>query len=96
MSKRPRGLWKSLRSNGKAPESVVTDIIHIEHVVADDDPENLSYSSSKKRRLSSSNSSLSQSQERLKSDVEDWEDIKDLFSNAVYKYEGSSFNFSGL
>jgi hypothetical protein len=91
-SKRPRGLFKAHLARGKPSEPLVTDL-HIEHL---EDPENNQLS--KKRRLSPAHEQTSgtQGQERSKADVEDWEDIKELFSNAIDKYEGLSILFEPL
>lgn len=81
-SKRPRGLWKSQRTNGKVTEAIVTDI-HIEHIP---EPQDIS-PVTKKRRLSYTEKSPVI--QRSKADVEDWEDVKELFAHAVDKYEGT-------
>jgi hypothetical protein len=93
--KRPRGLFKAHLARGKVSEPLVTDL-QIEHL---EDPEDTQLSPlSKKRRLSPSHEQTprAQSQERSKAGVEDWEDIKELFSNAIDKYEGLGILFELL
>jgi hypothetical protein len=94
--KRPRGLFKAHLARGKISEPLVTNL-HIEHL---EDPESTQLSPlSKKRRLSPSHEQQipgTQGQERSKADVEDWEDIKELFSNAIDKYEGLGILFEPL
>jgi hypothetical protein len=81
-SKRPRGLWRSQRSHGKVPEAIVTDL-DIEDVT---DPQELT-PVPKKPRLSYSEKPASL--QRSKADVEEWEDVKELFAHAVDQYEGA-------
>jgi len=80
MSKRPRGLFKAHLARGKVIEPIVTDL-HIEHL--EDPGEHQLSPSSKRKRLSAGELSP-----RPRSSVEDWEDIKELFSNAIGRYEG--------
>jgi len=81
-SKRPRGLWRSQRSHGKLAEAIVTDL-DFEDVTDPQEPSPVA----KKRRLSYSEKPASW--QRSKADVEDWEDVKELFAHAVDQYEGA-------
>ena len=87
MSKRPRGLLAAHKqARGKDNQPVVTDI-YVEQLEELDEYE--SPAASKKRRVSLQDlTPRIQRQERTVADVEDWEDIKELFSTAVDKYEG--------
>jgi hypothetical protein len=94
--KRPRGLFKAHLARGKLSEPLGTDL-HIEQL--EDLEEFQSSPSSKKRRLSPGLEQIlprARSQERSKADVEDWEDIKVHFSNAVDKYEGFGILFESF
>lgn len=88
MSKRPRGLLAAHKqARGKDNQPIVTDL-YVEQIEEHDELQ--SPTSHKKRRFSPINELSSQSQrhERSMADVEDWEDVKELFATAVDKYEG--------
>jgi hypothetical protein len=83
IAKRPRGLWRSQRIHGKDTEAIVTDF-EIEHITdSSQEPSPVP----KKRRLSSNEKTPIL--QRSKADVEDWEDVKELFARAVDRYEGA-------
>lgn len=65
----------------------MTDL-HIEHVAEAQVPES---PATKKRRLSYTEKSPVP--QRSYADVEEWEDVKELFANAVDKYEGMPSRF---
>jgi hypothetical protein len=97
LMKRPRGLWKSQRSSGKPSPSELRP----EDGTPNDDGDTDVRQPAKRPKRDGSDEhdgpGDSRRVERAAADVEDWDDLKELFNDVIEKYEGAhifSLDFS--
>jgi hypothetical protein len=87
--KRPRGLWKSQRSSGKPSPSELRP----EDGTPDDDGDMDTKQPTKRAKRDDSighdGLDVPRRVERAAADIEDWDDLKELFDDVIEKYEGA-------
>jgi hypothetical protein len=86
--KRPRGLWKSQRSSGKPSPS---ELRPEEGTPEPDGDTDLNQPTKRLKRDGSLEHDELDVHRRAESagDIEDWDDLKDLFNDVIKKYEGA-------